>query len=316
MARALSMPEAIILMKEAFVQLSRGEAIVPVRMAMELPQDTGRVLLMPAYLAPSHRISVKLVSIMDENPARGLPLIHAMVMVLDSETGKPLALMDGEYLTALRTGAASGLATDLLAKPDAEHLAIIGTGAQARFQLQAVSCVRNISHCVAIDRSQENADRFVEQTQSDFDFPIEATTSRDALATADIICTATTANTPVFSHSDLQMGVHINAIGAYTATMCEIPPETVQAAKVVVDHRPSCLSEAGDLIQPLQQGLISESHILAELGEIAAREKEVRFSASDTTLFKSVGNAVQDLVTATRVLENSLRLGLGAEAIL
>jgi ornithine cyclodeaminase/alanine dehydrogenase-like protein (mu-crystallin family) len=300
-------------MRDAFIQLSSSRAIVPARMSMEVAPESGRALLMPAYLPDSHRTSIKIVSVNEENPARGLPLIHAVVIVLDASTGRLLALLDGEYLTALRTGAASGLATKLLAREDSRSLAIFGAGAQARTQLEAVCCVREIKRISVFDLEQERADNFIASLREDVSTSIEFTQDAKSLQDADIVCTATTSQTPVFQHEDLRPGTHINAIGCYQPHTQEIPGATVAAAKVVLGQRDGCLAEAGDLIQPIEQGLISEGHIYGELGEIATGEKPGRETADEITLFKSVGNAVQDLAAASRVLENADKLGLGTE---
>ncbi len=311
--RALSMTEAIDLMHGAFVQLSQGKAVVPVRLNMEIPKESARLLLMPAYLSESRKISVKLVSIMDNNLAHGLPYIQALLFVLDGETGEPLAIMDGELLTAVRTGAASGLATRLLAREDAQVAAIVGAGVQGRFQLEAVCEVRPIERAIIFSRSPETAERLAAEMSRELSIQVHTGKRPEELAEADIICTATTATAPVFEHRHLGAGVHINAVGAYKDTMCEIPAETIAAAKVVVDHRASCLSEAGDLMQAISQGLIDGEHIHAELGEVAADEKPARESNTEITIFKSVGNAVQDLAAACRVLENAERIGLGTK---
>ncbi len=314
--QSLSMGDAIGLMRDAFVQLSKGEAVVPVRLTMEIEREQSRTLLMPAYLARNRQTSVKIVQILDQNPERGLPYIQAIVLLADSETGQPLAMMDGEYLTALRTGAASGLATDLLARKDASTAAIIGAGAQARFQLEAVAKVRDLSEAFILNRNVAKAEQFAETMSAQLSFPVHVAETGAVLKQADIICTATSAREPVFKHSDLKPGAHINGIGAYKAGMCEVPAETIAHAKVVVDHRESCLAEAGDLIAAIAAGAFSESDIYAELGEIAAGDKPGRQSDTEITFFKSVGNAVQDLAAASAVLAKAEALGLGTEVSL
>ncbi len=314
--KALSMKQAIRLMKDAFVQLSTGQAVVPVRMNMEMPQAKGRALFMPVYIPNTRKFGVKIVSIMDDNPAQGLPLIHAVVMVFDSTTGRPLALMDGEYLTALRTGAASGFAADLLSRKDSKVAAIFGAGVQGRTQLEAVCASRSIEHAYIFDIDPQKAADFAEEMSSRLAIQVEMAESTELLSKADVICTATTSTSPVFSHNDLKPGVHINGVGSYTPKMCEIPVATVQQAKVVVDQRKACLTEAGDLIQPLNQGLITADHIHAEIGEIATGLKKGRESNSEITFFKSVGNAVQDLAAASQVLVNAVEMKLGTEITL
>lgn len=315
--RALPMRQAIEVMKAAFVQLSTAQADMPVRVALHVPKHNGLTLFMPAYLGADDRMAVKIVSVFNDNAARGLPLIHALVVVIDAETGVPAAVMDGTYLTALRTGAASGAATDLLARQDAQSVAILGAGVQGRTQLEAVCAVRPIRHAWVYDIVAERAAAYAAEMSTKLGLPVNVAASpAEAVSQADIICTATTSSSPVFEDADLRPGVHINAVGAYTPQMQELPAQTVVRAKVVVDHRPSILSEAGDLLIPLGQGLITESHIWAELGEVAAGIKAGRVSPEEITLFKSVGVAVQDVAAAGAVLEAARRLGLGIEVTL
>jgi len=312
--RALPMREAVEAMKRAFAQLSRGQAQVPLRVALPVERHKGVTLFMPGYLAADDRMAVKIVSVFNDNPAKGLPLIHALVVVVDAETGAPTAVMDGTYLTALRTGAASGAATDLLAREDARVAAIFGAGVQGRTQLEAVCAVRPIEAAWVYDVDPKRAATYAEEMAGRLGIPIRvASTPAEAVRAADVICTATTATAPVFDDADVRPGTHINAIGAYTPQMQEVPAETVVRAKVVIDHREASLAEAGDLIIPLQQGLITEDHIWAELGEIAAGLKPGRTDPEEITLFKSVGVAVQDVAAAAAVLEAAERLGLGVE---
>jgi len=312
--KALPMHRAIEAVREAFKQLSSGEAIVPARMHLDIARENATELFMPVYLPSAEKIGLKVVSVFNDNPARGLPLIHALVAVFDAKNGRPLAVMDGEYLTALRTGAASGLATDLLARTDAKIAAIFGAGRQGRTQLQAVAAVRAIDKAYVMDTNVRQGQAFAEEMTSLLGFEVAVADAGDVLHEADIICTATTSNTPVFDNDQLKAGVHINGIGSYKPEASEIPPATIVRSKLVVDSIESCLAEAGDIIQPLAQGLISRSHIYAEIGEIAAGRKAGRASNEEITVFKTVGNAVQDLAAAARVLEVARELQLGIEA--
>jgi ornithine cyclodeaminase/alanine dehydrogenase-like protein (mu-crystallin family) len=240
-----------------------------------------------------------------------------LVTVVDATTGEPVAVMDGTYLTALRTGAASGAATDLLARQETSTAAIFGAGVQGRTQLEAVCAVRPIEKAWVYDISPQQAATFAAEMTQRLSLPVEvAGTPAEAVRQADVICTATTATSPVFDDADVRPGTHINAVGAYTPHMQEIPVETVLRAKVVIDHRESSLAEAGDLIIPLQQGRMTEGHIYAELGEISAGVKPGRTSAEEITLFKSVGVAVQDVAAASAVLKAARRLGLGTDVSL
>ena len=311
---ALSMAAAIEAVEAAFVQLSAGKAEMPVRASLPVERHDGVTLFMPAYLEDDDRMAVKIVSVFSQNPERGLPLIHALVVVVDATTGAPAAVMEGGYLTALRTGAASGAATDLLAREDARTAAIFGAGAQGRTQLEAVCAVRPIEAAWVYDLNPDQARAYADEMAAQLGIVVEvAETPAEALAEADVVCTATTSSTPVFDDGDVRPGTHINAVGAYTPEMQEIPAATVLRAKVVIDELESSLAEAGDLIIPIEAGMMTEERIHAELGEIAAGQKVGRVSADEVTLFKSVGVAVQDAAVAGAILTEARRLDLGVE---
>jgi ornithine cyclodeaminase/alanine dehydrogenase-like protein (mu-crystallin family) len=300
--QALPMGQAIEAMKAAFAQLSTGRADVPLRAALQVDRHNGVTLFMPAYLAADDQMAVKIVSVFNDNPAKGLPLIHALVVVVDATTGRPAAVMDGTVLTALR---------------DVRTVAVFGAGAQGRTQLEAVCAVRPIREARVYDVAPEQAVAYADEMSQRLSLPVRvAETPAGAVRQADVICTATTSSSPVFEDADVRPGTHINAVGAYTPHMQEVPAETVLRARVVIDHREASLAEAGDLLIPLQQGLMTEAHIYAELGEIVAGRKPGRASSEEITLFKSVGVAVQDVAAAGAVLEAARRLGLGTEVAL
>jgi len=311
------MAQAIETVKEAFAQLSAGQAQVPIRVGLDVPSRQGVTLFMPAYLERSDQLGAKIVSVFPQNLARGLPTIHALVVLVDAETGCPAAVLDGTYLTALRTGAASGAATDLLARQNARVAAILGAGVQARTQLEAVCQVRSITEARVFDVNRQAAERYAAEMRSRggrIPAAIETVaTPAEAVRGADVICTATTAKEPVFADSDLKPGAHLNAIGAFTPATREIPEETVRRARLVVDSRAACWAEAGDLIIPRDKGLLSEKDVHAELGEIAAGQKSGRANDREITVFKSVGNAVQDVAVAWKILAEATRKGLGLE---
>ena len=311
---ALPMPEAIRVMKEAYRQFSSDQAEVPLRSRIEVPEVDGVVLFMPAFLHESGDLAVKAVSVFPRNAARSLPTIHALVIAFDAQTGAPAAVIEGATLTALRTGAASGAATDLLARMDSSTLAVFGSGAQARTQVEAVCAVRPIHEVRIYSLDPEGARRMAAeldgQTLSGARVLLTAS-AEEAAAGADVICTATTSSTPVFGDSMLSEGVHINAIGAFTPEMQEIDPATITRARIFVDSRQAALAEAGDLIQPIRQGLITEAAIVAELGEVVAGMRAGRRTPQETTVFKSVGIAVQDAVAAGAILRRAEAEGLG-----
>ncbi len=314
--KAISMKETIAAMRNAFLQLAKGEAVVPLRSSIDMPKENAGALFMPAYLPDISKISLKTVTINKDNPDWGLPMIQAMVMIFDAATGSPVAVMDGEHLTAMRTGAVSGLATDLLARKDAEVVAIIGTGAQGKTQLEAVCEVREIKKAIVFDLNKERANAFAEMMSEKLQIEVISAISPDDISLADIICTATSSSRPVFDDANLRTGVHINGVGSYRPDMCEIPPETIVRAKVVIDQATAALAEAGDLVQPIEKGLITKEHIHAELGEIVEGKKAKRENEEEITVFKSVGVAVQDLATANKVIETAQKLGLGTEVSL
>ena len=314
--RALSMREAVEIIKRAFAELSTGNAESPLRAVVALPKHDGVTLFMPAYLGESDALAVKIASIHNRNPERGLPRINALVAAIDPATGQPLAVMEGGCLTALRTGAASGAATDLLARADAEIAAIIGAGRQARTQLLAVAAVRPIKRARIYSRRRESSEAFVAEMQPLLD-SIEllvAHSPTEAVREADVICAATNSSTPVFSGEDLKPGAHVNGTGSYTHEMQEVDFATLRrASKIVVDERKAALAEAGDLIVAINRGAIRPEDIYAELGEIAAGLKPGRQRDDEITYFKSVGNAVQDAAVAQAIYRKAVEENLGVE---
>jgi alanine dehydrogenase len=310
------MPDAIELMKTAFTELSAGRTVSPLRTVISLDDREGDALFMPAYVPAMDALGLKTVSVFRRNPERGLPVIHAIVGLVDPQTGQPLALMDGTYLTALRTGAVSGAAADLLARADSHVLTAIGAGAQGVTQIAAVCAVRPIERVIAVDVSEEALERLRQNLRNDWpdiESRLETTTDAAAVREADIICTATTSRTPVFRDEDVRPGTHVSAVGAYTPEMQELPAATVARATVVVDAVDAALAEAGDLIIPLRDGLVSREHFARELGMVASGGAPARVSTDEITLFKSVGNAVQDVVVARRAVDRARERGLGTE---
>lgn len=316
--RALvSMPDAIALMKQAFGELSAGRTVSPLRTVIPLPDREADALFMPAFVPAMDALGLKSVNVFRNNPARGLPAIHALVMLVDTETGQPAAIMDGSYLTALRTGAVSGAAADLLAREDSRTLTVIGAGAQGVTQIAAICAVRPIERVIAVDISEVALERLRDGIRQDWPELIDRIeVSNDAayaVRQADIVCTATTSRKPVFADADLKPGTHISGVGAYTPHMQEIPAKTVVRATVVVDAIDAALEEGGDLIIPLQRGLATREHFSRELGMLVNEEVAGRTSRDEITFFKSVGNAVQDVVVAKRAVERARTTGMGID---
>lgn len=303
---ACSMAEAIAAVGEGFLALSAGQAIVPVRLSLPINKD-GLALTMPAALAGASSYSVKIVSVAPANPAAGLPLITATVLLIDASTGELLALIDGTALTALRTGAAGGVAARALCRPAAARAALFGAGAQARTQLRALAAVRPIREVRLVTRERAHAVAFQEWAAAEpglDGIAVQPSSSAQAVAGADVVVTATSSRTPVFAGAALPAGVHLTAVGSYTPQMRELDDDTLRGARIVVDQRAGALAEAGEL-----QGLGPDD--VVELGEVLAGTVTGRESDAQRTIFKSVGNAIQDLVVAARAFERARDLGIG-----
>ncbi len=315
--KALPMKEAISGMKRAFSCLSSGQVEMPIRSRVPITEQDGVLLTMPAALPEDGELAVKLVTVFGKNPGRGFPLIHAAVIALDINNGRIKALMDGEVLTAVRTGAAVGAATDLLALKNASSVGIIGSSKLAQSLMEAVCTVRSIEQVRVFSPNPEHAQKCAEEMSGNGPVPnnVRAVpSSKNAIKDADIVCTATTSNTPVIAFENLKQGVHINAVGAFKPEMQEIDVETIVNALVVADSRESVLAEAGDIVIPINQGLITHEHVHAEIGELNNKTKNGRTSAEEITLFKSCGVAVQDAVSAGIILKNAESKNLGTLA--
>lgn len=299
------MPEAIAAVRGGFAALSEGRAAVPVRTSVPLAAE-GVALTMPAALAGWPYWSVKIVSVAPGAAVRGLPLVAATVLLGDAATGAALALIDGTSLTALRTGAAGGVAASLLARPGSAVVALFGVGAQARTQLAAAAVVLgSLREVRVVARDPAHAQRFVAGAARDgAGVRYRAAAADDAVRGADVVITATSSATPVFPGAALGEGVHITAVGSFKPAMRELDADTLRGARIVVDQREPALAEAGEL-----QGMRPED--VVEIGEVIAGRVPGRRDGRERTVFKSVGNAVQDLVVASRVYERSLELGLG-----
>ncbi len=314
---ALPMPDAVAAMRTAFAALARGEAVMPERLHIDVETPPGTALFMPCSLQTRGVMGIKTVTLFPENRGKGLPLLQGIYTLFDATTGSPVAMMDAAALTALRTGAVSGLATDILARPDASTAAVFGAGVQGRTQLAAVRAVRDIARAYVYDPSTEAARCFASEMAELLGIAIQpAASPADAVRDADVICAATVSESPVFDHGDLKSGVHINAVGSYKPHVQEIPAQTVANSLLVVDHRESALSETGDLIIPIESGLITADHIHAELGELVLGNASGRAAPEEITLFKSVGVAVQDLIAAHTAMENARTAGAGQSVAL
>ncbi|MEO7018677.1 MAG: ornithine cyclodeaminase [Ktedonobacteraceae bacterium] len=318
--RCLDMPAAIESMRTAFLALHAGHAQMPPRASIELSTE-NLALLMPSLLQTATQASfgLKLVTVVPTNPQRSLPSISATVLLLDATTGQTLAILAGSWLTAMRTGAVSGLATDLLARPEADVLALFGAGAQAPMQVWAIHTVRPLREVRVVIRDgahykYEQLVRTLQQQLGTACPPLHRTANaHEALTGASLVACATPATSPLFASPDIAPGTHINAIGAFTPAMCEVDPATLARSRIVVDQREAALDEAGDLLQALAQGRIAGPATWLELGQLVSGEQRGRQSLEEITFFKSVGLGIQDLVVASHVYERARVLGVGVE---
>lgn len=304
-AELLPMGQAIELMRRGFAALGTSEVVMPRRQRLETAE--GDILLKPAYLR-GQGLSVKLVLTYPGNPARGLPLVQGLMMVFDETTGSPLAVMDAAELTAIRTGAGGGLAVDLLARQDSRVVALIGAGVQARTQLLAAMEVRAIEQVHLFDPDPAACQRLVEDMASRPGSPplTPVADVNEGVAAADIVITATTSPVPTFRGEALRPGTHVSAIGAYQPDRREIDEEGMRRSYVVVDGHEAAGVEAGELMIP---GIQAD----ADLCEVLTAARPGRRDDEQITLFKSVGMAIQDAVSAAHVLEEANRLGVGVE---
>ena len=318
MKEVFTMEEAVKAAGDALAMYSAGKTDIPLRANINVAEHGGNSLYMYGYAAPAEALGVKIVSVYSGNAVKGLPVVPATMVLLNSATGQVCSLMDGTYLTRARTGAAAGAATKLLAREDSRVFALIGTGGQAEGQLEAVLTVRpGLEKVKVYSRNFEKADAFAKAMSEKFaaKFGVEIIavhSSEKAVADADIITVVTTSKEAVLDGRLLKKGVHINAMGSYTPDMADVDEYTVlHADKIYTDTNEGVLSESGDVIQPMEKGLFKESDITGELGQAINGGVACRESDDELTLFESVGTAVLDIVTAQRIYERAEAMNIG-----
>ena len=296
----LPMTECIELMADALSALARGEVYQPLRTIIRPPEAHGLLGLMPAYRAGEQgAFGLKAICVFPENPAKGKDAHQGAVMLFSRETGELLALMNASEITAIRTAAVSAVATRLLAREDAQQLGIIGAGVQARTHLAALAAVRPVRRARVACRNIEHAEQLAREMQSKFSFPIEPVrTNQEAVCEADVIVTATSSLEPVIDRDWISPGAHVNAIGTHSPNSREIDSATMAAARIFVDRRESALNESGDYLLAAKEGLVSPESIVGEVGELLIGTKTGRTSSTEITLFKSLGLAIEDVVSA------------------
>ncbi|MFW3146379.1 MAG: ornithine cyclodeaminase family protein [Thermoplasmatota archaeon] len=307
----LQMNDCIDVLEKAFTELANGTAVLPLRIGIKPPG--GLSLYMPAYLQEMNALACKVVTVYKDNPSKhNMPTTIGKVLLQDSTTGDVVCIMDGGYLTAMRTGAVSGLATKFLAREGEGQVAgIFGAGVQAKMQLWGVYEARKISKALVYDKFPEAAKKFAEEMSLKLGLEVLVADSPDQLLEADIICTATSSPTPIFDGGKVKNGTHINGIGSHTPNARELDTTIVKRSLFIADSREGCLSEAGDIMIPIQNGELTADHIHAELGEIATGRKNGRTTPDQITLFKSNGLAIQDAATAKLVYDKAKEMGIG-----
>lgn len=311
----LSMSDCMTVVEKAFAELASGTAVLPLRINIAPPD--GLALYMPAYLQGLGALACKVVTVYKNNPKKhNMPTTIGKVLLQDPETGDVICIMDGGYLTAVRTGAASGVATKYLAREEKGQTAgIFGAGVQAKMQLWAVAEARDIARALVYDISSEAAANFIAELTDKLNVDIQAAESaHQILETADIICTATSSPTPIFDGSDVREGTHINGIGSHTPNARELDTTVIKRSKLIADSYEACLNEAGDIMIPIKEREIDKSHMHAELGEVIVGKRPSRSDAKEITIFKSNGLAIQDVAAAKLVYDKAVEAGIGIEA--
>jgi ornithine cyclodeaminase len=317
-AGLLPMQEAIDVMADAFRALARGDAVLPLRQVVRLPGSPNLLALMPAQVGSSTparhppALGAKVITVFPGNDATPYDSHMGVVLLFDTELGRLLAIMDASSITAIRTAAVSGVATRLLARPDAGDLALLGAGVQAMTHLEAMKCARQLRRVRVWNRSPERAHQFAERALKRLGIRVEVVSrARDAVGGADLICTVTASREPVLDGDWIAAGAHINAVGAALPTSRELDTGAVRRARLFVDRRESAFSEAGDFLIPRSEGAIDDSHIRGEIGELLLGAVPGRESPSEITLFKSLGLATEDVAAARHIYDKGVAYGTG-----
>jgi ornithine cyclodeaminase len=307
----LPMDECIEVVEGALRALARGEAVQPLRSVHWMPDRHGLLALMPGMLGTV--AGVKVLTVVPENHLHGGESHQGMVLLFEQERGRPLAFLDASSVTAIRTAAASAVATRALARAEAGDLAILGSGVQAGSHLDAMRAVRALRRVRVWSRRPESARRFAEREGERTGLTVEPMpTAREAVAGADLICTVTAATEPVLLGEWISPGAHVNAAGACTPRARELDGAAVARARLFTDRRESLLAEAGDFLLAREEGAVTNDHILGEIGEVLEGILPGRRSAEEITLFKSLGIAVEDLAAGWHVYRKALAAGRGA----
>lgn len=312
----LTMRGVIAAVEDGFRALARGYAYVPERLHMNLPARKGVLLEMPAYIGSSDdaahsALGTKTVTVFEGNAERGLGAVQGVYLLLDVETGAGMSLMEGRFITAIRTAATSAVATKYMASPGKRRLAVFGAGVQARFHIEAMLEVADVERVLIASRSSESANALADHVRKSNDVPCEVVSAERAAASANLICTCTSSREPLFSGSLIGDGTHINAVGAFTPQTRELDAGTILEARVIIDDVSAAGREAGEILIPISEGAIDASHVKGTLAQVVSGTIAGRESASEITVFKSCGLAIEDLVTARLAYSRAIAAGIG-----
>ena len=308
----LPMRDCMEVVAEALSNLARGAGVQPLRSGFLIPDRLGVLAWMPGSLAGGQPFGIKVLSVVDNPGELGVDSHQGGVMIFDPSNGTPLALCEAGAITAVRTAAVSALATDKLARPDAATVAILGAGTQARSHVDAMLEVRSVTSIRVWSRDPDKAQTFADEQTARHGVTVEpASDVASAVAGADIICTTTSAREPILSGELLSEGTHINAVGASVSSWRELDTEVVRRSVLFTDRRESLENEAGEYRLALEQGVIGEDHLQAEIGEVLIGNHPGRRADSEITLFRSLGLAVEDIASAHLVYQRAVELGVG-----
>lgn len=310
--------DAIEADKKAFRYVVEGKCEIPLRTNIQAPKFDGCFLFMPAYLEEMDTASLKIINIFPHNIDNGIPSSPAQVLLIDGKTGLVTAVLDGTYVTQLRTGAASGAAFDVLAKKDCRIGALIGTGGQAPTQLEAMLAARKLEEVRVYDMNPERTKAFAEQMQEELKAYgtriVAAASSDEAIDDADLIITVTPSSKPVFDGTKVKQGATISCVGAYQHHMQEMDPAILpRASKIYFDSREAVLSESGDILIPLEEGIITEKDFTGDLGDVLLGKVVGRENDDEIIVFETVGVAAQDLVAAKEIYDKAVEAGVGIQ---
>ena len=315
-ASILDMRTTIEIVEKAFAELYEGTAVMPLRTPILVPNSNGVALFMPAYMKNIGALGAKIVTVFKDNPKEfKLPTVLGTITILDEKTGKALSIMDGGFITAMRTGAVSGIATKYMANPDAKIASIIGSGIQAKAQVWATCEVKKFDkyYVFSLDHP-DNIDNFCSEMQEKHNVRfIRANAIEEAVCEADVLTLATSAANPIIDGDWIKSGCHINGIGAHAPLMREIDEKTILKSRIIADQTTACLAEAGDIIIPIKEGKCNESIIKGDLGGVITGRIAGRDTHSEITIFKSVGLAIQDVSTALAVYKLALDMKVGTD---